>query len=141
MLWLKMLAPYLAVAIFCVARSRRSALAWSLVAALSLNLLFHAHLNIDTKTHLPARPTANAPQYQSLATLGGLSARVMARDFGIGHSYHYQRHQMHDLLLPNMAGVSGLLDAQGFDPAIPRRTRLFFDLLNAGGVNLYPSQM
>jgi hypothetical protein len=73
--------------------------------------------------------------------LGGPPAmRFAAQDYRIEYSYLFRRTSWQDLLLPNQAAHDGLQDAQSFDPSIPARARLYFDVLNEGLVSLYPRQ-
>lgn len=145
------------IAILCVAfiQEKPRALATGIALALLFNLFLFASLRVDTKTvqadwHFHNYITADEDTCDLLVyglsnatpitipTDELLPSRVATNDWGISYSYAYRGGR--STLLPNRAGRFGLRDAQGFDPAIPRRARLFFNLINEGFVTIYPKQ-
>jgi hypothetical protein len=128
-------------------RDRSATLAAWLTVAVALSLLAFGQRQIDTRTCSLDRVTDLDGAHMSnlFDQLRGdertPAARIVSSDRSFRYSYDFRRSHWRWELLPNQAGTRGLLDAQGFDPAIPVRARLFYRVLNEGFVSLYTGQL
>jgi hypothetical protein len=119
-----------------------TAIAALCVIALTVDLLVFAQLHIDHSTVSAADLGAAPAMNPLLARLqsGDPPSRVAGIDSGIEVSYDFRRPDWRWRMLPDQPTLFGLLDAQGFDPTIPARARIFFDTVNEGFISLYPRQ-
>lgn len=143
------------------AQSWRRRRAWA-VAALgawgAYSLLVFAVNRIDLKVMSPAAPGGLLDQARETRDrLNALKAALPPVEKGVplcvyafdptGHySYDYARPDAGRWLLPNAAALTweggdatpGLRDAQGYDPALPRRMAAFMGAVNEGHIQWYP---
>ncbi|MDX2177780.1 MAG: hypothetical protein SF028_15060 [Candidatus Sumerlaeia bacterium] len=134
-----MLAPVLAALgasrLLALLRAKRlpRAAGWALLgllAAPSVWLLPRYERKFTSLERCGADPAA-------VAAIGG--SRFLALDPTLRYAYDSRRFDYGRSLVPNMAALHGLDDAQGYDVLVPRRYGLFRNAASARSGVLYPS--
>ncbi len=88
---------------------------------IALGALAFSVRHVDTKVIAPSR--LETPVARRLKEVLGPSSnpRYLTLDLTGGYSGAYERPAFPHLLLPNLSGLHGLEDVQGYDPFIPRK--------------------
>ncbi|GAB4311685.1 MAG: hypothetical protein Kow0059_01880 [Candidatus Sumerlaeia bacterium] len=116
-------------------KGRRLAAALGLLGA--LQMLVFTLARVDMKFVKAAEFYRPGEAVRRIAEAGAGSGRFFAYDPTLAYSYDYTRPGVAAMLMPNCGAMWGLRDAQGYDPAQPRRCREFF-VNNGIGGRLYP---